>query len=1065
MTTSYRWTGNVFESPAAGTTTFPLTSTEGNPIGYLQRTQIHTYVSNNDGEDWAELARPADWDFNAEGTAVVLVNPVTAGQWVRVLRLMPFTNRYVDFADGSLLTAEQLDRAEDYSRYCDQEIYDRVNTLEEDFENIGGGLTEEIITELAVNSGSVPIEDWDDKRLATAGAINKLSSTYGNSAPPNFKYKGKLWFEPAPVGGTQYLRVWNGSGWTEISSTTSGSQPFEPAEIIFVNAAAPDDKGNGKSRESAFKYIQQAIAKANEVDERPAVGVISATYNKETGLVQITTDNPHQLVQGNSVSISPLKWTCDQGQENYPSSTKTFVVQNTLGAKDFTFNVGPSSTDHTFVGGSGGTVDPVDARFGDGKIISVAAGVYAEENLPMTVQAKNLSIIGNSIRNTYIHPAVPNNDSYDPKGTAVDNEVTFMFELDSGSYVSGFTFAGIKARGAAGAYPLDPGPYGLPAEQGWVATFRQGAVITKSPYIQNATNLADSSIDNRVKGSYSNGTGFDPDYLGGEGGDITSNPTGGGILCDGQRVSPGSPLRSFVVDSFTQLSLNGPGILACNLAYSQLVSFFGTFCRYHAKARSGATLNLSNCTTDFGKYGLIADGKSPQIFTGRVKTTVEAGTTGDQQEVVNIKDAVYSQGSLVITPDAFTTAVISVGTLVKIQQLKFERAGSQPKFIPTSFSKEYTVQDIDQGAGTFEITIGNTEIDPADGWAYVADSGSVLVPTGGTNGPQPSTVITVNNFGDASAQWAPPRALVPGSTMLMEANGVLYPIVNATPTDATKTEFNIEVYSPLNAFNKTNRGFVNKVQAGETVKFYLQSYISTGGHTMEFVGSGTDYRAHPDYGGVPVSTNEAVELGGVEAADAPLLAPFNGGRVWLSSTDQNGTFKVGDSFQVNQQTGQIFIDPSFITQPPLSIQDNIDVGPWSIYTEYGTDTNINIAPKGDGGLIIGGAVKTDGSGPVGPSTAPIIGPVKERSIIDSAGTTKDWPVLTQEDIGYDADEVPVGGLLGELAFTNTPPSVGVAETNPQPNEVKFYLDGTTLTIKVANSVGDVFKADITLTKE
>jgi hypothetical protein len=978
---------------------------------------------------------------------------------------MPFTNRYVDFADGSLLTAEQLDRAEDYSRYCDQEIYDRVNTLEEDFENIGGGITEPLVTELAVNGGSVPIEDWDDKRLATAGAINKLSSTYGTSEPPNFKYPGKLWFEPGPVGSKQYFRVWTGSGWTIISSTTSGSEPFEPAEIIFVNAAAPDDKGNGRSRENAFKYIQQAIAKANEVDVRPAVGVVSATYNKETGLVQITTDNPHQLVQGNSVSISPLRWTCSQGQEIYPSSTRTFVVQNTLGPKEFTFNVGPSSTDHTFVGGSGGTVDPVDARFGDGKIISVAAGVYAEEDLPMVVQAKNLSIIGNSLRNTYIHPAVPNSDSYDPKGTAVDNEVEFMFELDSGSYVSGFTFAGIKARGPVGDYPLDPGPYGLPAEQGWVASFREGAVITKSPYIQNCTNFADSSIDNRVKGSYSNGTGFDPDYLGGEGGDITSSPTGGGILCDGGRVSSSSPLRSFVVDSFTQIALDGPGILACNLAYSQLVSFFGTFCRYHAKARSGATLNLSNCTTDFGKYGLIADGKSSQIFTGRVEATVEAGTPGDQQEVVSIKNAVYSEGSLVITPDTFTTAVINVGTLVRIQQLRFERDGSQPKFIPTSFSREYSVQDIDQTAGTFQITIGNTEIDPDDGWAYVVDSGSLLVPTGGTNGPQPSTVITVNNFGDASAQWAPPRALVPGSTMLIEANGVLYPIVAATPTDATKSEFNIEVYSPLNAFNKTNRGFVNKVEAGETVRFYLQSYISTGGHTMEFVGSGTDYRAHPDYGGVPVETSEAVELGGEEAADAPLLAPFNGGRVWLSSTDQNGTFKVGKSFKVNQQTGQIFIDPSFITQPPLRIEDNIDVGPWSIYTEYGTDTNLNLAPKGSGGLIIGGAVKTDGSGPVGPSTAPIIGPVKERSIINSEGEQRDFPVITQEDIGYDADEVPVGGLLGELAFTNTPPSVGVAVTDPQPNEVKFYLDGTTLTIKAANPVGTIYSADITLTEE
>ena len=331
-----------------------------------------------------------------------------------------------------------------------------------------------------------------------------------------------------------------------------------------------------------------------------------------------------------------------------------------------------------------------------------------------------------------------------------------------------------------------------------------------------------------------------------------------------------------------------------------------------------------------------------------------------------------------------------------------------------------------------------------DGYTYKADSGDLLVPTGGTNGPKPSTLITVDTFGNRSPLWQAPRAVVPGSTMLMEAGGVLYPIVNATPKSSTdKTEFVIEVYSPLNAFDKSNRGFVEDVPDGDTIKFYLQSYISTGGHTMEFVGSGTDYRSHPDYGGVPVVTNQTVELGGTDlTSTAPQLVPYNGGRVWLSSTDQDGNFNVGDTFQVNQKTGQIYIDPSVIVQPPLKIQENLDMGPWSIYTTYGTDTNLNLAPKGDGGLVIGGDVKTDGSAPVGPSTAPIIGPVKERSQNDG----KDYDVVTQEDLGYDADEIPVSGLLGKLAFTDTPSVVGVSDSAPLPNELKFSVSGATLTI-------------------
>ena len=82
-----------------------------------------------------------------------------------------------------------------------------------------------------------------------------------------------------------------------------------------------------------------------------------------------------------------------------------------------------------------------------------------------------------------------------------------------------------------------------------------------------------------------------------------------------------------VVDAFTQVTLDGPGP-AVNNAYAQLVSFFGTFCHYHAKALNSAQLNLSSCTTDYGRYGLIADGKSPTPnFTASVSANAASGAT------------------------------------------------------------------------------------------------------------------------------------------------------------------------------------------------------------------------------------------------------------------------------------------------------------------------------------------------------------------------------------------------------------------------------------------------------
>ena len=129
MTQSFTWSGNIYDSASAGTTTFALTSTVGNPIPYLQRSHIHVYKSSDDGDTWTEIPRPSYWDFDTPGTSVVLAAGIADGEWVRLLRKTPLDNRYVDFADGSLLTADQLDEAEDYSRYCDQELSDGVTEL------------------------------------------------------------------------------------------------------------------------------------------------------------------------------------------------------------------------------------------------------------------------------------------------------------------------------------------------------------------------------------------------------------------------------------------------------------------------------------------------------------------------------------------------------------------------------------------------------------------------------------------------------------------------------------------------------------------------------------------------------------------------------------------------------------------------------------------------------------------------------------------------------------------------------------------------------------------------
>ena len=226
-----------------------------------------------------------------------------------------------------------------------------------------------------------------------------------------------------------------------------------------------------------------------------------------------------------------------------------------------------------------------------------------------------------------------------------------------------------------------------------------------------------------------------------------------------------------VVDAFTQITLDGPGVLVTNNGYAQLVSFFGTFAHYHTKAKNGGQINLSNCVSDFGRYGLIADGKSPSAIATATANAASSGAT-------------------TITIGAITTA------------------------------------------GSFHGTVSR-----------------------------------------------------PLDHMMVTIDGVDYGVVSSTANGAG---WDIVLTSGLTS-NITNT----------TVSFALRSYISTGGHTFEFVGVGTDYSDHPDNGGVPIEANQVIEL--------------NGGKVWQSSTDHVGKFKAGDVLVVDQVSETVDLKDTTVT--------------------------------------------------------------------------------------------------------------------------------------------------------
>jgi hypothetical protein len=79
---------------------------------------------------------------------------------------------------------------------------------------------------------------------------------------------------------------------------------------------------------------------------------------------------------------------------------------------------------------------------------------------------------------------------------------------------------------------------------------------------------------------------------------------------------------------------------------------------------------------------------------------------------------------------------------------------------------------------------------------------------------------------------------------------------------------------------------------GAAVTFHQRSLISASSHTFEYVGTGNDIStALPELGGIPIQANEVVES--------------NGGRVYYTSTDQAGDFRIGGELTINRDTGTI----------------------------------------------------------------------------------------------------------------------------------------------------------------
>jgi hypothetical protein len=561
-----------------------------------------------------------------------------------------------------------------------------------------------------------------------------------------------MWYDTV----NEALKIWDGAIWIAIQGGGGGTGDL--GDLALSNAASnpflifTDSNGNPQK----FN-LNASLTQKGQVQLSSSLTDVSETLAATPRAISLLNTNIGTVSLGLTTANANIA-TLQQQLLKFRDSNRVYVSKS-IYASDSNNGTSPGEPLLT-LGAAAAAAQP-------GDLVEVGPGLYTEPSLPLRWK-RDVGIFAKGLRNVRVQPAA-------------GQEYNDIFKVDSGFWCWGLEFAGHQADSFTG-------------QQAWAVSFDEaadntalgavgpGAYIFKSPYIQNCTSLT-AEDDNGNAGSQSTGD------------------TGGGIIVDGDSCAKNSPIRSMVVDSFTQVNLGGPGCLVKNDGYAQLVSFFGTFCSYHVRTESGGQVNLSGGgTSDFGTYGLMAEGYSPSpLYTAKARvsafgaTRIEKGVTFDIPSNLvtcidllghglSIDDQVVFNCSQGTFPDNIVTGteyyVISDGFTTVDFKVSLTQGGS-PVDISGTATGTYTV-----------IRQGDTEIDVIDLGANRLGR-QLKYPTAGSAG-SPGNAVTITARGGSTAGSSFTVALdtstikheyVGGGTVTIGAN--TYPVTSCTYNNLT----------------------------------------------------------------------------------------------------------------------------------------------------------------------------------------------------------------------------------------------------------------------------------------
>jgi hypothetical protein len=229
-----------------------------------------------------------------------------------------------------------------------------------------------------------------------------------------------------------------------------------------------------------------------------------------------------------------------------------------------------------------------------------------------------------------------------------------LFYVSNGNYVAEMSYTGTLNPGKA-IFAFNPNQIGY---------------FNQSPYIQNCTNFIPNSIGLKIDGSKAIG-----------------------------------PLKSMVLDSYTQYNQGGIGCSITNEGYAQLVSMF-TICNDIAVfCGTGAACDLTNSNSSFGNFALVSDGVGPLKYTGSVAQAEDANAFEFAIDLntptLNITSATYDNATGILTATTDSAHNFSVGMGVSIVGLAFTCPSGPGIVTYPSGNKGYVFQTVTVAPGRY----------------------------------------------------------------------------------------------------------------------------------------------------------------------------------------------------------------------------------------------------------------------------------------------------------------------------------------------------------------------------